>query len=72
MDDGGYLDMLIPTIKRNNLSGYEKIPMCKSCSCENSRSPHYQLQRYRVLIHLKIHGAGEGYDERNCMHRNIL
>jgi len=32
MNNNGYLGMTILTIKHINLSSYEKIPLCESCS----------------------------------------
>jgi len=43
MDSDKYFSMPIPTIKHNNLSGYGKIPTCKSCSCGDPRNLHHQL-----------------------------
>ena len=44
LDIDGYLDMSIPTIKYNNLSGYERIPTCKSCRSEEFAPQVTKLQ----------------------------
>jgi len=59
MNSGGYLGMPIATIKHHNLSSYGKISTCKLCNCGDLRNLHRQLQCYRVLIHLEIHGEKE-------------
>jgi len=66
LDIGGYLGMPIPTIKHNNLSGYERIPTCKSCNLKNL---HHQLQRYRILISLETYEEGKKI-KKNCKHRD--
>jgi len=57
MNSGEYLSIPIPTIKYSNLSGYEKISTYKLCSYGDARNSLHQLQRYKVLFHLKIYGG---------------
>jgi len=52
LDSGGYLGMPFPTIKHNNMSGYEKS---QHANRADPRNPHQQLQGYGIPIHLEIH-----------------
>jgi len=53
IDNDRYLCVMIPTIKRRNLSDYEKIT-CKSCSYGDSEFSCLQLQLQQVYIHLNL------------------
>ena len=44
MDNGGYLCMAIPTIKRLDLGDYKEIITCESCSYVDLKYPHARRQ----------------------------
>ena len=50
------LCVIIPTIKRDDLGGYEEITTCKSCSYEDPKFLHPQLQLQQVYLHIVLHG----------------
>jgi len=55
MDGGGYLCVIIPTIKRRDLGGYKKVTTCKSCSYRDLKFLHPQWQLQQVYLHLDLH-----------------
>jgi len=48
MNSSEYLYMAVPTIKRCDLGGYNKIIACKSCSYVDPKYPYPQWQLTRV------------------------
>ena len=58
MDNGRYLCMAIPTIKRRDLNGYEKITTCKLCSYGDPKYLHHPLQLQHIYLHIDLHREG--------------